>query len=299
MADDPPTTPELSPEGDSSSRSGDRANPPVTRVGPIRRLYNWVLGWADHPAGPTMLFALALAESVVFPIPPDILLIALAFGAPTKAWKFALICTLGSVSGGMLGYGLGWLAAPVGKSVLVHVAGLEAYYTVADLYGRHAFVSLLLAGFTPIPYKVFTITAGIFHEWVPFPLFVGASVLSRGARFFLVAALIRKFGSAIRPFLENHLEKLTLALAAAVIAGFLILAGGSSDGAASPAKLRGLVQEAKGSDDVLRGEAARLLIAEGAPEFNPEPEPASQPEAYAALDAWLQARLAALAEATK
>jgi membrane protein YqaA with SNARE-associated domain len=299
MADDPPATPEPTPGGDSSSGGGGSVDQPAVRVGPIRRLYNWVLRWADHPAGPAMLFALALAESVVFPIPPDILLIALAFGAPTKAWRFALICTLGSVTGGMLGYGLGWLAAPVGKSVLVHIAGLEAYYTVADLYGRHAFVSLLLAGFTPIPSKVFTITAGIFHEWVPFPLFLGASVLSRGARFFLVAALIRKFGGAIRPFLENHLEKLTIALAAAVIAGFLLLAGGTAGESASPAKLRGLVQEMKGGNYVLRGQAAELLQAEGAPFVDPESAPSTHPAEFAALDAWLEKRLNEIAAATK
>jgi membrane protein YqaA with SNARE-associated domain len=284
----PDSDPEVEPAAGATSE----------RPGLIRRLYDWVLGWADHPAGPAMLFALALAESVFFPIPPDILLIALAFGAPRKSWRFALICTAGSLVGGVIGYGLGWLAAPLGKALLVKVAGLEAYYTVADLYGRHAFESLLLAGFTPIPYKVFTVTAGIFHEWVPFPLFVGASALSRGARFVLVAWLIRKFGGAIRPFLENHLEKLTIALAVLIVAGFVALAGGSSEDAASPAKLRGLVQEMRGSNYVLRGEAAQLLAAEGAPAVNPEPHPSQNEAALAELDAWLKQRLADL-EAAK
>lgn len=192
------------------------------REGPIKRLYHWVLGWADRPGGPIALGGIALAESFIFPIPPDVLLIPLCLGQPKKAFRFAAICTAGSVLGGMLGY---WLGSALFDSVGARIIELydfaDDYETLGRYYADNLVLTLGSAGFTPIPYKVFTIAAGGFS--VSFGAFVAISAVSRGARFFLVAGLIRLFGERIRVFIDRYFNILSIVLVLAVIGGFLLM----------------------------------------------------------------------------
>lgn len=187
--------------------------------GPLRRLYHWTLGWASRPAGVWALFILAFAESSFFPIPPDVLLIALALGAPKKSWWFAGVCTVGSVLGGMAGYGIGMALEDFGRWLLGVVSNPETFAAVKEKFDENTFVAVALAGFTPIPYKVFTIAAGIFR--VDFPTFVLASVLSRGARFYLEATLLHFWGDKAREFLEKRFEWITIGGAILLVGGFL------------------------------------------------------------------------------
>lgn len=188
-----------------------------------RRLYDWVLRWSAHPKATWALFALALAESSVFPVPPDVLLSAMAFAAPRRARAYAALATAGSVAGGLLGYGLGWgLWQAVGPLFFRHLGPfgftIENFRTVQNAYQDNAFLAVFTAAFTPIPYKVFTVAAGVFGIGVG--AFLVASLLGRGMRFFLVAELAGRIGPAVRPFIERYLGWLTLAFAALIALGF-------------------------------------------------------------------------------
>lgn len=186
---------------------------------PLRRLYHWTLGWAEHPSALWALFAIAFLESSCFPIPPDVLLVPLCFGMPLKGWRFAAICTAGSVIGGMAGYGIGLLLTDFGRNLILTFSNEHTLGVVQQQMQENTFLYIAIAGFTPIPYKVFTIAAGMFH--VDFPTFVAASVVSRGARFFLEAGVVRLFGERARHFLEKRLEVTTVVVAALGIGGFL------------------------------------------------------------------------------
>ncbi|NOZ75334.1 MAG: DedA family protein [FCB group bacterium] len=197
----------------------------------IRRLYDWVLHWADSPYGPVALFILAFAEASFFPIPPDILLIALALGSRRRALWFAMLTSIASVSGAILGYGLGyfvWWDQPGVYSSLANwffrvIPGFSptGFVTIQSLYDQWNFWIIFTAGFTPIPYKVFTITAGAFN--INFFLFLMASVISRSARFFLVGGLIWKFGEPIRSFIDRYFNKLAILFTILLIGGFVII----------------------------------------------------------------------------
>ncbi len=190
----------------------------------VRRLYDWVLRWADTPYGVQALAVLALVESSVFPIPPDPLLIALCLGATGRAPRFAAVATGASVLGGILGYGIGalvWLS--VSGFFFEQVPGVtpEAFATVQGLYDRWGFWAVFVAGLTPIPYKVFTIAAGVFA--INFPVFVLASTLSRGLRFFLVAGLIHRYGEPIRTFIDRYFNLLTWVFGFLLVLGFFLI----------------------------------------------------------------------------
>lgn len=188
--------------------------------GPLHRLYHWVLGWADRPGGTWALFGIAFAESSFFPIPPDVLLIPLALGNVRRSLWFALVCTAGSVAGAMLGYVIGsTLFASIGQPLLELYDGMGHYEELGHLFDENLLVTLGTAGFTPIPFKVFTIAAGAFA--VSFPAFVTISALSRGARFFLVAGLIRMFGEPIRAFIERYFNLLTILFVILLVLGFV------------------------------------------------------------------------------
>lgn len=190
--------------------------------GPLRRLYDWVLHWADTPYAVPALFCLSFAESSFFPIPPDVLLIALAIGDRKKAFVFATWCSIASVLGGMAGYGIGHLFWEHGLKdfFFEYVPGVtpEGFAKMQVRYDEWNVWIVFLAAFTPIPYKLITITAGVFG--VNFPLFVLASACGRSARFFLVSALIWKYGEPIKAFLDRYLNLITLAGAALLIGGF-------------------------------------------------------------------------------
>jgi membrane protein YqaA with SNARE-associated domain len=191
-----------------------------------RHLYNWVIGFANSKHGGTALFALSFAESSFFPVPPDVLLGPLTLGAPKKWLRFALACSIASVFGGAFGYLIGmFFWSLIGHWVMDHMAwaGLtETNFAIfQDWYARHDFKIVFLSGFTPLPYKVCNISAGIAK--INFLGFFIASTISRSARFFLVAGLFGWKGEAIRPFIEKYFNWLSLAFAVLLIGGFAVI----------------------------------------------------------------------------
>ncbi len=192
------------------------------KPGIIRRLYDWMLSWAETRWASWAMFLFAMAESVIFPIPPDVFLIALCVGMPKKSFKYALICTAGSVFGAMIGFGLGAFAWEVVDSWFIpSIFSQEAFDKVADLYAQWNFWLVFTAGFTPLPYKLITISAGICLGIQEFGLFVLASIISRGLRFFLVAGLIWKFGAPIKKFIDKYFNLCATAFMVLLIGGFL------------------------------------------------------------------------------
>ena len=188
----------------------------------LRRVKAWVESYAEKPYAAWALFIIAFAESSFFPIPPDVLLIALAVVVPKNAFRYALICSVGSVLGGMFGYFIGLeFFDLIGRKIINFYGVGEQYEHVRQLYEQNAFAAIAIAGFTPIPYKVFTIAAGAFQ--IPFMTLVAASVLSRSARFFLVASLFYFFGAPIKAFIDRYFELLTLIFTVLLVAGFIIV----------------------------------------------------------------------------
>lgn len=191
-------------------------------MGKLRRLYDWVEHFAETPYGSWALFLLAFAESTFFPVPPDVLLIALAVSIPSKAFRYALICSAGSVLGGVVGYVIGYrFMEVIGFGILNFYGLAEKYQKVAELYNQYNVWVVGIAGFTPIPYKVFTISAGAFK--INFSLFLLASLVSRSARFFLVSGLIYIFGKEIRAFIERYFNILAVIFVLLLVAGFILL----------------------------------------------------------------------------
>jgi len=188
----------------------------------LRRLYDWVLHWAETPYGTWALFALAFCESSFFPVPPDVLLIALSVALPKKSLRYALVCSVGSILGGSLGYLIGWQFMRVAGDAIIGFYGfLEKYEYIQALYTKYDAWAVGIAGFTPIPYKVFTITAGAFR--VNFLVFFLASAISRSARFFMVGGLIYLFGPQIRSFIERYFNTLAIAFVILLILGFVVI----------------------------------------------------------------------------
>ena len=181
-------------------------------------LVDWVLAWAQSPAGATALFVLAFAESSFFPIPPDILLIAMAILRPEMAFKLALICAVGSVLGGMFGYLIGWVG---GRPLLHKLFSEQKIQVVKRAFEKYEVWAIAVAGFTPIPYKVFTLSAGTFE--IPFRPFALVSALSRSARFFLVAAAIYIWGEAVKHLLEKYFNWFSLIFMILLIGGFVLV----------------------------------------------------------------------------
>lgn len=188
----------------------------------MRKVYDWTIHWSKTKYAKLSLFGLAFAESSFFPIPPDVLLIAITVSHRYKWWLFASIATVGSVLGGILGYyiGLG-LYESVGKSI-VEFYHLDKFFEIVKVnYEKNTFLAVFTAAFTPIPYKMFTIAGGIFN--VSMAEFIIGSILGRGGRFFAVALLIRIFGSKISNLIEKYFDILSLAFMGILIAGFLVI----------------------------------------------------------------------------
>lgn len=167
-------------------------------------LYDRVLAWSAHRRAPWALTGLSFAEASFFPIPPDVMLMPMALARPGFWWRFALLATLGSAIGGVLGYLIGWLAMDLIKPYLIEWGYAHALEAARQWFDRWGFWAVLVAGFSPIPYKAFTITAGAM-VMNPIGFFI-ASVLGRGGRFFLVAGLIAWFGPRIAPRLRQYIE---------------------------------------------------------------------------------------------
>lgn len=179
----------------------------------FHELYQWILSWADSPYGIWALLVISFLESSVFPIPPDVLLIALTLGDPHLGMVFAAVTTIGSLTGGMMGYLIGYVG---GRPLLLRWIGDKKVMQIHKLFERYEVWAIAIAGFTPIPYKLFTLSSGAFY--INFPKFVLISALSRGARFFLVASIIQAFGPAMNRFIEDYFNLLTIL--------FLLLLGG-------------------------------------------------------------------------
>jgi membrane protein YqaA with SNARE-associated domain len=188
----------------------------------LRRLYDWVLHWADTPYGTPALLILAFAESSFFPVPPDVLLIALSLSIPKKAFRYALICAMGSVLGGMVGYAIGHFGyEAVGKPIIDFYNGHAVMEKIEMQYERYGFWGVLIAAVTPIPYKVFTISSGFFR--FDFWTFLFASVIGRSLRFFAVAGLIYLFGPPIKSFIDKYFNILSIVFVILLISGFILL----------------------------------------------------------------------------
>ena len=188
----------------------------------LRKLYDWVLHWAETPYGTWALFLLAFCESSFFPIPPDILLIALAIALPRKALTYAWVCSVGSVLGGCFGYLIGWqFMHVIGERIISFYSLADKFDTIEQLYRTYDAWAIGIAGFTPIPYKVFTISAGAFQ--INFAVFVLASLVSRSARFFLVGGMIYLFGPKIQPFIERYFNILAIVFTVLLIGSFFLV----------------------------------------------------------------------------
>ncbi len=196
----------------------------------IKNLYNWVLNWSNSKYGVVALALMAVSEASFFPIPPDVLLIALCLGSQSKSFKYALICSAGSIFGAIIGYGIGsilWWSSPSEFTGLANfffniIPGFstDVFYSIKDQYEQWNFWIIFTAGFTPIPFKIFTITEGAFD--INFLLFLIASTISRSARFFLVAALIWKFGKPIKEFIDKYFNLLAILFTLLLFGGFFL-----------------------------------------------------------------------------
>lgn len=195
----------------------------------VKRLYDWMLSWGDSRWGGLALFLFALAESSFFPIPPDVLLIALCLGAVSRSFRYAAICLAGSIIGAMIGYSIGFFLwqTPSGEFTALanwffaHIFTLESFNNVGDLYDKYNFWIVFTAGFTPLPYKLFTISGGLFH--INFTMFIIASIISRGLRFFLIAGLIWKFGAPIKTFIDKYFNLLAIIFTILLIGSFVLI----------------------------------------------------------------------------
>jgi membrane protein YqaA with SNARE-associated domain len=182
-------------------------------------LHEWLVNWADSPAGPAMLGVLSAAEAIFFPIPPDPLLIALALRNPDDALMLATLTTAASVAGGVVGHLLG---LRVGRPILQRFKASQVE-RVEALFVRHGFFAIVLAGLTPLPYKIFAIAAGAFG--IARSVFIFASIVGRGLRFFMIAILIFFWGERFSEFLNERFELVVggIGLVAIVAGGVWLL----------------------------------------------------------------------------
>jgi len=201
-------------------------------MGLIKKLYDWVLGLAQKPNGDISLGILSFSEASFFPIPPDVLLIPLCLGNRKKIYFFAFICSCFSIIGAIFGYYIGkllWWNMPgteysyIANMFFEYVPGItiEGFNRIQALYDRYNFWIVFTAGFTPIPFKLITISAGTFN--INFLMFVVASIISRSTRFFIVASLIKVFGDPIKEFIEKYFNLLAIAFTILLAGGFIII----------------------------------------------------------------------------
>lgn len=188
----------------------------------IRALYDWTLNLARHPRAPIALSAVSFTESSFFPIPPDIMLIPMVIAEKAKAWFYAAICTVSSVAGAIFGYLIGLLLfEAIGRPVLAFYGYAEKFTAFAEQYNEWGALIVLIAGVTPIPFKVVTIASGTVG--MNLLVFIAASIVARGARFFIVAGLLYFFGPPIRAFIEKHLSLVFTLFCVLLVGGFVVI----------------------------------------------------------------------------
>lgn len=188
----------------------------------IRRLYDWTLSLAAGPRAPTALGSVSFVESSFFPIPPDILLIPMVIARREKAWWYALLCTLTSVLGGILGYLIGmFLFEQVAEPILTFYGKMDKFDEFSAVFNHWGWWFVFIAGLTPFPYKVITIASGV--AGLSLPIFIVASIVSRGLRFFIVAGLLYFFGPPIKEFIEKRLGLMFTLFVVLLVGGFIVL----------------------------------------------------------------------------
>lgn len=194
----------------------------MTGVFMLKKLYDYVMDLADHPKALWILAIMSFTESSFFPIPPDVLLIPMVLAAPTRAWRIALVCSVSSILGGVFGYVIGAFFFDVAGQPIVDFYQLQAQFErFQALYNEWGAIIVGVAGFSPIPYKVFTIASGV--TGLDLATFIITSAVSRSARFFLVAWLLWKYGEPIREFIEKRLGLLTILFCVFLVGAFVLL----------------------------------------------------------------------------
>ena len=188
----------------------------------MHRLYDWMMRMAAHRRAPHALFWVAFIESSVFPIPPDVMLVPMVLAERAKAWWYASIATVGSVVGGVAGYAIGYfLLELIGMPILRLYGAAQEFDTFAGWFNEWGVLILIAKGWTPFPYKVLTIVAGATQ--MNFLAFIGASIVARAMRFYLVAALLYWFGPPIREFIEKRLSLVTTVFVVLLVGGFVAI----------------------------------------------------------------------------
>lgn len=187
----------------------------------MRRAYYWVVGWAEKPQAEKALAGLSFAESSFFPIPPDPLLIAIVTARPKKWLRFATITTVASVLGGILGYIIGAAAISAVMPIIIQVGYEDAYKSAVEWFANYGAFAVVVAGFTPIPYKIFTIAGGA--AGMSIPLFLIGSIIGRGGRFYLVAFLMQHFGRRYKDKIEKYIDVLGIAFVLLLVLGFVLI----------------------------------------------------------------------------
>ena len=187
----------------------------------MRRAYYWVVGWAEKPQAEKALAGLSFAESSFFPIPPDPLLIAIVTARPKKWLRFATITTVASVLGGILGYIIGAAAISAVMPIIIQVGYEDAYKSAVEWFANYGAFAVVVAGFTPIPYKIFTIAGGA--AGMSIPLFLIGSIIGRGGRFYLVAFLMQHFGGRYKDKIEKYIDVLGIAFVLLLVLGFVLI----------------------------------------------------------------------------
>lgn len=187
----------------------------------MRSAYRWVVGWAEKPQAEKALSGLSFAESSFFPIPPDPLLIAMVTARPEKWFRLATITTLSSVAGGLFGYAIGMLAIVAVMPFIIQVGYEDAYRSAVEWFAQYGAFAVIVAGFTPIPYKIFTIAGGAAGMFLPF--FIIGSIIGRGGRFYLVAYLMYHFGKRYKDKIEKYIDVLGFTFIGLLVLGFFVI----------------------------------------------------------------------------
>lgn len=210
-----PSSPEPTPSGPAATA------PPPSR-NPLRRLYQWVLSWAHHPMGAWALAVFAFIDSSIFPIPPLFLQVALSLERPRRSFWYALVDTVASLAGAVVGFYIGYALYDTLGAWIIRVNHLEdEFQGVGRRFGENAFPFILVWSFLPFPYKVITIGAGFFHEQVGLPALLIASTLGRSARFFLLGALCFFYGRRVKALIETYFNWITLGVGL-LVAGVIV-----------------------------------------------------------------------------